>query len=566
MKGTPINTVKAALLLPGLVLAAPAAWCQAAPDAGSILREEQQRPLQPQFAPPPRLQFDEPSRMPGAVPSDVRFVLKGFRINGQSVYTEAELLKLNQRLIGAEVDLADLEQAAGRISRYYREHGYVVARAYLPAQDIRNGIVEITVLEGRLGRVVIENRSRVKDAVVAAPLKALEGSIVRDEPIELKQRMTQQLAGVAVMQPAELRPGQAVGETDLVLAIEPAPLATGSMEFDNYSNPFTGSNRYSGQVNVFSPLRLGDLFSLRLTRGDPGLDLLLASYQLPLGPGGLRVGGDYTHTHYRLGRDFASLEANGTAGIWRGFVSHPLYTSRSSAIVARLGYERKKLQDRVDATETVTDRSSGLTTLSINGDFRDGLGGGGITAVSLGYGIGDLDIQSPVAKAIDDLTARTNGGFRKWTLSATRLQQLSERLSLQLQYQGQQASKNLDSSEKLSLGGVYGVRAYPQGEAPGDSGYVFNAELRYRMDIRGLAGTFQPLIFIDTGAVTVNKNPFVAGSSNRRHLSAAGFGLNWLQPGGFSLRVVIAGKLGNVRATSDTDRGMRAWLQAIQQF
>jgi len=547
-------------------LSAPPAWGQIAPDAGSILRQEQQRPLVPEVTPPPKLQFDEPLRLPRTSPSDTRFVLQALRITGQTVYSEAELLELNRQLIGKEVDLAALEQAATRISKHYRENGYVVARAYLPAQEIKDGVVQIAVLEGRLSRIAVENRSRVRDQVVAAPLQALQGTIVRDEEIELRLRTVQQFAGVGPLQPAELKPGRELGETELLLKVDPGPFASGSIEFDNHGNRYTGGNRYSAQVNLNSPLGLGDLFSLRATFGDPGLDLLYASYQLPLGPDGWRAGTDYTFSHYRLGSAFTPLEANGTAETWRGFVARPLYAGPGLVLYARLSYEAKTLQDRIDTTATVTDKSSGLTTFALNGNSRDGLAGGGINSFSLGLGFGDLNIKSPAAKAIDDATARSSGGFSKLNLSASRLQQISERVSLQLQYQGQFASKNLDSSEKLVLGGAYGVRAYPQGEAPGDSGYLFSAELRYNVSVDGFPGTFQPLVFVDTGAVTVNENPFVAGQSNHRSLSAAGFGLNWVQQGDFALRGVIAAKLGNARATSDTDKGARLWVQLIKYF
>ncbi len=131
---------------------------------------------------------------------------------------------------------------------------------------------------------------------------------------------------------------------------------------------------------------------------------------------------------------------------------------------------------------------------------------------------------------------------------------------------GQRASKNLDSSEKFSLGGANGVRAYPTGEASGDSGYLATAELRYTMSFAAVPGVLQPFVFVDSGGVTINENPFAAGA-NDRHLSAAGFGLTWVRANDFQVKLTLAKRLGNQASTaSDTDRRTRGWVQAIKYF
>jgi len=216
-------------------------------------------------------------------------------------------------------------------------------------------------------------------------------------------------------------------------------------------------------------------------------------------------------------------------------------------------------------TSTVSDRRSTSAALALNGDYFDSLGGGGASAYSLSYTGGTLRIETPAIKAIDDVTVRTSGSFQRWNAGYARLQSLTERVSLYLSFLAQKAGKNLDSSEKMSLGGNGGVRAYPQGEAPGDSGYVASAELRYAFNLAAVPGTWQASGFIDGGEVKVNEDPFIAGA-NRRRLSGAGLGLEWSQPGDFSVRLSIAHRLGDARATSGPDDHARGWLQAIKYF
>ncbi|WP_318531837.1 POTRA domain-containing protein, partial [Pseudomonas huaxiensis] len=71
------------------------------------------------------------------------------------------------------VSLGELQAGANRITRLYRERGYPLARAYIPAQEIDGGVVQIAVMEGRFGEVGLNNTSRVADAALT-PLAALK--------------------------------------------------------------------------------------------------------------------------------------------------------------------------------------------------------------------------------------------------------------------------------------------------------------------------------------------------------------------------------------------------------
>ena len=85
---------------------------------------------------------------------------------------------------------------------------------------------------------------------------------------------------------------------------------------------------------------------------------------------------------------------------------------------------------------------------------------------------------------------------------------------------GQLAGNNLNSSEKYSLGGSYGVRAYPQGEASGDAGNMLNIELEH-----DFMPKLQGLLFYDYGHIKVNQNNFTT-ADNTRTIAGAGIGVN----------------------------------------
>ena len=116
----------------------------------------------------------------------------------------------------------------------------------------------------------------------------------------------------------------------------------------------------------------------------------------------------------------------------------------------------------------------------------------------------------------------------------------------------------------MSLGGAYGVRAYPQGEGLGDQGYVATAEIFRKFQVP-LPGVWQGSVFVDRGAITVSKEPFTS-SANSRTLTGGGFGFTVALPGNWSLKSSIAWRIGSELPKNDVDRSPRGWMQMVKGF
>ena len=531
------------------------------PDAGQVTRELQKPTLVAPQA-PLKLRVDENATNKNAR-SDVRFMVKAIRISGNSVIAESELEALVADLLGAEHSLAELDAGAARITAYYRARDYVVARAYLPAQEIKDGVVNIAVIEGRIDKQRLNNQSRLSDARANEYLSHVrEGAPVAAAPVDRALLLMSDTPGVGGAR-ATLQPGASVGTSDLVVGLEPGAPYSGSVELDNYGNRYTGEYRLGGNFKLNSPLGIGDQLTLRALVSDQNLSYGRLAYQVPIGGDGLRLGAAYSDTHYRLGKDFAILKAHGTATSSSVFAIYPFVRSQLSNLSGTFTWEEKKLNDVVDATATVTGKRVQLANLGLTGNNRDTLGGGGISAVDLSLATGRLDIDSPSALFIDSLSARTNGAYARLAYNASRLQRLTSDNVFYASLSGQAADKNLDSSEKFSLGGASGVRAYPQGEAIGDEGTLVNLELRHNF-----TETIQGLVFYDTGSITINRKPFGPPANNSRTLSGAGIGANTTMAT-IQIKVYVAWRTHGGQSTSEpasVNRNPRSWLQASMPF
>jgi hemolysin activation/secretion protein len=204
---------------------------------------------------------------------------------------------------------------------------------------------------------------------------------------------------------------------------------------------------------------------------------------------------------------------------------------------------------------------------SLYGDHRDDFFGGGLDAYSFTLSSGFIHLQNPDVKAFDATTAHTNGYYNKFAFYANRLQRVTDDVSLFASVNGQVASKNLDISEKMELGGMYAVRAYPEGEAYADQGAVFTVEGRMTIPrfFDPLPGQMQLIGFVDTGIVNTYQHPWISGS-NTRTLSGAGAGFTWMDVNNFALRAYYAHRLGNNRVLSGPDQSGQFWLQVVKYF
>lgn len=539
------------------------ALAQQPPSAGGQIQQIPPSPVPPRAAPEIRIEQRATPAPPGPA-SQVKIVVSTLRVTGASLYPEAELIALTGFTPGAELSLAELQAMAARITGHYRRNGYFAAQAFLPAQDIKDNAVTIAVSEGRYGKVTLNNQSNLSDRVALNLLGGLDsGDPIATPAVESRLLLLSDLPGVNVK--STLVPGAAPGTSDLLVDVTPGQRVSGSVDADNGGNRYTGVYRVGATVNLNNPLGLGDVASLRVLTSGRGLKYARASYQLQAGRG--QVGVAYSWLDYSLGKEFAPLQAHGTARIASIYGRYPLLRSRNDNVYVQLGYDAKSFEDHVDSVPSTVEKKSGVLMASVFGDHRDSLGGGGVSSYGLTWSAGNLDIETPAALAADALTARTNGRFSKLSFSAMRLQSLGGPFSVYAGINGQFASKNLDVSEKMELGGMNAVRAYPQGEAYADQGYV--ATLEGRMDLPKFSpqmpGHMQLVAFVDSGAVTLNKNPWFAGP-NRRKLHGAGIGVNWGEPGNFMARAYYARKLGSGTATSAPDKSGRFWVQLVKYF
>jgi hemolysin activation/secretion protein len=522
-----------------------------------------QIPASNQAAPLP-----QPQQLPAAsavTAPQASFVLRGVVFKGASVFSERQLQAFAASRIGKPVTLADLDAIAQQVTALYRGAGYVFATAVVPVQEVKDGIVEISVIEGRLGqmKVEIDPAAPVSEQRIRAMLAPLvQGQPLSGRVYERTMLLLSDLPGIKAQ--SSLSSGAEAGTTDLTVKISRAAPVNVSLGLDDYGTREAGTLRGGGSVRWNSPFGIGDNLDARaLVSERGGTTFGRLSYEAPLGYDGIRAGVGASQVDYSLGGAFEALDAIGVSRIYDASMTLPLMRQRDQNFFLRFLVDRKDLTDKLRAVGYVSHKRVEGAGVGWAWERRDDFGGGGYLSSNGTIYHGNLKIRDPANLAYDLSAsgAHTNGAFTKLTFQFARLQALAPKQTLFVGIGGQLSSRNLDASEQLSLSGHDAVRAYPQGEVLVNRGVIANIEYRYAMtrDVTTYA-------FYDVSRGWLNKPYNVPdGHQPIRSLRGPGLGLNWAKPGNFSLDLTVAWRTTDPAVTSGGDKKPRVFFQ-LQKF
>lgn len=559
-----------------LLCLSASAWA-VTPDAGSLLREEIRRDQAPAPLMPPKPESADKKSVPDNGP---KTMITAFRITGLTVVPETEAQAFLATFAGQPLSLDGLQLVAEKFEQWLRSRGLFTARAYVPPQDVKDGVVEIRVLEGRLEDIDIKrapNTRLSEDKLRAMLTRALPpGAALEQDRLERGLLLMNDLPATSAR--AVLIPGKDLGGSRVLVEAGQGPVMTGNVELDNTGNRFTGDWRLSAALSINDAYGLGDLWSLRASSSQ-GSTFLRAGYTLPLGNDGWKAGIALIESDYHLCCDakVATLDANGDASAISGFVSYPLIRTRRANLLASANWASRSFVNRSLGT-TISDKQSDTVTISVNGNRSDMLGLTGLgayTAYSAQWVSGRINLDGLAAdKAQDATTAQSHGGFDKWTGQLSHLMRISKNSALYAGLSAQWASKNLDTSEKFVLGGPQGVRAYPTGEASGDEGWLLNVEWRREIDRH-----WHIMAFVDHGEVQLHHDTWANWNTtsptldNRYALSGVGASVVWTSTAGSQVLATLASRLGKnpARDASGHDSDNRSprpqlWVQASMVF
>ena len=85
-----------------------------------------------------------------------RVLVKTIEVKDSTLVSKEVIDKIITQYEGKELSLREMQKICDLITDEYRKRGRVTSRAYLPPQTIKNGLLLIFVIEGKVGNVEVK--------------------------------------------------------------------------------------------------------------------------------------------------------------------------------------------------------------------------------------------------------------------------------------------------------------------------------------------------------------------------------------------------------------------------
>ncbi len=453
----------------------------------------------------PELLNNNRSRQP-VFPSDGRRIhIERFAISGNTVFSEDELRAVIRDKEGSDLTLAEIYAQANRLTAFYRQHGYTLATVTVPAQYMRGGVLQLLVVEGRVGRLVFSGNERYDNSFLACRLKHVApGSVVRFDDLERELLLLNDLPGLEAR--SVLVPGAASGTTDINFNFREKSVEA-ALSVDNSGRKFVGRWRFGADLLLNNPLRIGDVFSVSYTHSQNDMfRQIKTGYGVPVFSSGDRFDVGYSRSEYYVGKEFDDLDIEGSSETTFVKYTHILRRSISDSMYGALAfYHLRGKAEMLD--RDITNDNVNYLDIGINYVGRNQTGARGSAAAHLALNFqGDSDADR---------------GYTRFQFNGDYEQFISKRLSAYARVEVVLSSDALPDLNKYSIGGFNSVRGFVSSARRGDQGWIGSVELRYRYSTP--PADLMLSCFVDSGKVD-SKGTVITGGSDS--ITSVGVGLH----------------------------------------
>jgi len=458
------------------------------------------------------------------VKSDFKVFIKKIVVEGNTLLSPEELNKVLKKYEGRELSFRDLVLLVREITDLYHSRGYLTTYAYLPPQKIKNGVLKIAVVEGKVEEIKVEGNKRYSDRFFKAHFEDL---INKPFNLEAFKNGIINLSDYPFLKAAAtLKRGKTLGSSILVVKVQEKKPYKFFLKYDNYGSKVIEKNRMLVNFAFEPHLKEGDLLDFKYLVGvdqfiDPSeLYLMKIDYKVPLNyKSGLKIGAYTTWSGYDADGPYSEVDLKGKTRIYAIYLEKPLINEPNFRVKLIPSFIYKDIYEYMLGTRFYKDalRVAHLEFFFTGSDPFEGYNRGklifdkGIVGIFGGTGYSDTGVSRQNA----------DPGFFKILFIWLRDQNLTKNFKLFTSLSAQWTDDRLFAAETFTIGGFGTVRGFDPGTYSGDKGVTFTSELSYRKAVYPWG--FEPFVFFDWGAVFVNKPQ--PGEKKHAYLSSIGLGV-----------------------------------------
>jgi len=482
--------------------------------------------LNAQILPPPPTRPGQTNELSG----ETRLFVRGYHFEGNTVFSDAELAKVTEPFTNRELMSGDIEQARRAVSLFYVSHGYINSGAVIPDQDPAAGVILIRIVEGVLSGIELDGNKWLRDSFITNRVARWSGPPLNLKELQEGLQLLRQNPNVSQIN-AELKPGNAPGESLLDLRVEDEQPFRLGLQMDNQRPPSVGAYQIWALASDVNLTGHSDPLELRYgiaNAGEDGpefsgIDNMEASYLLPLTPFNTAFGVHGSRLNTSIIEDpFIDLNITSLTTDIGVFLRQPIFQTANEELALSFGFDWRKnttwlLDQPFDISPGAENGEMVVSVLRLSQEWLR-RGQNQVVALRSTFNVG-LDVLDATDNGVP---GAPNGKFFSWLGQAQYVKRLFHTQNqFILRVDGQWTSEPLLALEQFSVGGFSTVRGYLENQLVRDRGIVSSMELRI------------PVLFNKAGAGIVQLAPYfdyggawnVDGSPSPTSIYSIGSGL-----------------------------------------
>ena len=526
------------------------------PTIDDVNKNQPKLPAEQKISPSEKLELDQSQKLEKNEDQIIKILVKDFKFDGNLYYSNEELEEVIKEAVNKELVYDQLINVTRAISNHYKANGFL-ATAFLPPQDINDGVIKIKITEAVLGTIIfdVEEEEKLNISKENIRLKLLykieDSGVLNIDQLDKNVRNLNKIPGINAL--AELEEGKNFGETNIKVTAINTETIFGNTLVDNNGSRSSGYNKITNTINIDGLFNMGDRLAFtNVLSGDHHVkdnheesNYYAVSSTMPVGYNGMLATLRVSKMEYKLSAPFDSTNPSGYSSEYNLSLNRPLIVSPNFNLNTSFSLGNNKYVNDL-STGNNSDKDVLKSIFNLGFDSRDERLGGGINYGSFALSLAKNDLTNNLSNyETDQSTSDNNGRNFKGTLNLNRMQKLTDKTNLLVKFNGQLAADNLDGADQFSLGGPNAVRAYPSSEAAGDAGFVASLELK-----RNLFKNLESTLFYDYGKIKLHKSLWNDWNStnklkNNYHLQGYGVSVGIPIFQNFSINATHAKKIGS---------------------
>jgi hemolysin activation/secretion protein len=416
-------------------------------------------------APPPGLADERREQ-------EVRFDIKAFEINGNTIFGDEVLLQLIAEFVGPAKRSEDVETARVRIEKYYHQKGYPTVLVNIPEQSVGSGEVILEVIESTIRRVRVSgNRYYTMEKILTMTPSLQPGTVLYLPRLQTELTRLNRHPDLKVA--PTLSPGKELGTIDVELKVIDKLPMHGSLELNNRNSHDTTDLRLNALVKYDNLWQRDHSASLQFqTSPEDTREVQAYAGSYVLAPFWndehvLALYGVYSDSDNAFGEGFQTTGKGFIVGL-RNVM--PLAGGSQFYHNVTLGLDYKDFDEwlgfddagQEDITTPVTYLPLSISYGAVQMD------GHGSTEITLGLNLLPRGLISE-REEFEDKRFKSRANYVYAGLTAQRTQHLGAGWDGVIQVDGQLADQPLISNEQYNAGGMNSVSGYKESEVSGDN-------------------------------------------------------------------------------------------------